>query len=334
MALTGFPLIFAAAFGAVAAVAVTMLCWNRFGRVRYLLRATGVLLAEVLLLLTSGLAANRSEQFYPTWGTLLDASTADDTTIDTTNGTTYRSGPGDLDHELTERADGRTGAAQTFSWQSADWRGWALAAAPAVFTPPGYLLHPTWSYSAVVVIDRGPTGWTPAQEQSAVRRTIAAGVSAVAVSVTTTPATAAPALAVALPGQLERDLRVTSHRWSIIASAADAALAQNAVAAGAVRYPSVALLPGGVALDPAPPAGVTYAAVVVGDTVAAHQPGVQPLPSTAPDALYTALFWAITRTPPPLAADVAPGHHTPKRPIPAPSGDHDASSRLRPSPRR
>ncbi|MDT4992047.1 MAG: hypothetical protein QOH97_1939, partial [Actinoplanes sp.] len=181
MSLTGLPLIFLAAFGTLAAVAVTMRLWNRFGRVRYLLRATGVLLAEVLLLSTIGLAANRSEQFYPTWGTLLDSNAPDGTTLSTTNGTTYRSTPGDLDHELAVRADGRTGAAQIFSWQTADWRRWGLATAPAVFMPPGYLLHPTWAYSAVVVIGAGAADWTTAQEQSAVRRAIATGVSAVVV---------------------------------------------------------------------------------------------------------------------------------------------------------
>jgi len=345
MSLTGFPLILFGGFCALAAVAATVLLWNRFGRVRYVLRATGMLLAEVLLLLTFGLVVNRSEQFYPTWATLLDTKTTGETVFKGSNDSTYRSGPGDLDHQLAVRAGGRIGASQSFPWQSADWRGWGLAAAPTVITPPGYLKHPAWSYSAVVVIGEGPAGWTTAEETAAVQRTTATGLSAVVVFATTTAATTAPTLARALPDQLSRDLRVTSHRWAIIASAADSALARNAVVAATARYPSIVVLPagahGGVAGVPpglSGPATTTAAgvaaAVVVSDGAAAHQAGVESLPSAAPDALYTALSWAIERTPPPLAADVPGLHRKSAKPTSRPSGGHDGNPLPSLSPRK
>ncbi|MCU7727753.1 hypothetical protein ODJ79_28885 [Actinoplanes sp. KI2] len=317
MSLTGSPLIVLAAFGTLAAVAATVLGWNRFGRVRYLVRVAGVLLAEVLLLLSVGLAVNRSEQFYPTWDALLGTAPS----LVTTQDKTYRSTPGALDQELAARAAGRTGDAQTFLWQSADWHAWGLAAAPTVITPPGYLLHPTWAYSVVLVVGVNPASWTAAQEGSAARRASATGISAVVVFATTTAATTAPALATALPARLDRDLRVTTHRWAIVAAADDAALADTAVADAAARYPSIAVVPAGAqrttpagaqptapagAQPTAPagalPAGVTAAAVVEGSPAAAPPAGVVPLPSTASDALYTALSWAIGRTPPPLAS--------------------------------
>jgi len=291
--ITGLPLILSAAFGTLAVVVATVLLWDRSGRARYLLRAGGVLLAEALLLLTAGLTVNRSEQFYPTWDALLGTRSADESAVDTTNGKTYRgSTPGALDHELTVRAGARSGAAQTFPWQSADWHAWGLAAAPTVITPPGYLLHPAWAYSAVVVVG----GWSAAQDESATRRATATGVSAVVVFVTPTAATTAAELATALPGQLGRDLRVTTHRWAIVAAGADDALAESAVDDAALRYPSIA-----VDRAAALPAGVTSAAVVTGN-----------------DPLYSALSWAIARTPPPLASP---------RPSPRRCGCHRTAKR-------
>lgn len=275
MSVTGVPLILLVAFGMLAVVAATALVWDRFGRVRHVLRATGVLLAEVLLLITGGLVVNRSEQFYPTWDALLDTKGTDETAVTNTDDKTYRSTPGELDRTIAARAGHQAGAAQTFPWQSADWHGWGLAAAPTVITPPGYLLHPAWSYSAVVVLGR----WTAAEMASAARRATATGISAVVVFVTTTAATTARQIATALPGQLDRDLRVTTHRWAIVAAGPDTALAEGAVGDAALRYPSIA-----VDRATAPPAGVTSAAVVTGN-----------------DPLYSALSWAIARTPPPLA---------------------------------
>jgi hypothetical protein len=344
MSLTGFPLILFAVFCTLASVAATVLVWNRFGRVSYVLRATGLLLAEVLLLVTFGLVVNRSEQFYPTWDTLLDTKTVAATVLKGSNDSTCRRGPGDLDHQLAVHAGGRVGAPQIFLWQSAAWRGWGLADAPTVITPPGYLQHPAWLYSAVVVIGDGPAGWTSAEETAAARRATATGLSAVVVFATTTAATPAQRLAKALPDQLGRDLRVTSHRWAIIASAADSALAQSTVVAATARYPSIAVLPAGARAgvagvqpgDSAPATTTTgvAAAVVVSNAAAARQAGVEALPSTAPDALYTALSWAIERTPPPLAADVPPIRRKSGRPVSGPSGGHDGNPFASLSPRR
>lgn len=339
MSLTGLPLILFAAFCTLAATAATVLVWDRFGRVRYVLRATGMLLAEVLLLSTFGLVVNRSELFYPTWATVLDTKTTDATVFRGSNDSTGRSGPGDLDHQLAVGAGGRIGASQTIPWQSADWRGWGLAAAPTVITPPGYLQHPAWSYSAVVVVGDSPPAGTTAEETAAAQRATATGLSAVVVFVTTTAATPVQTLARALPDQLSRDLRVTAHRWAIIASAADSALAQSAVVAATARYPSIVVLPAGasgpatITMGSVLSAGVA-AAVLVGNAADAHQAGVEALPSTAPDALFTALSWAIKHTPPPLAAVLPPDHRKSGKPISRPSGWHDGNPAHPWSPRR
>ncbi|MFB9237647.1 hypothetical protein ACFFWC_19160 [Plantactinospora siamensis] len=335
MALTGWPFILLVALCAVGGVAGTVLLWNRFGRVRYLLRPAGVLLAEVLMLSTVGLVVNRSEEFYPTWAALLGTRTGPATVLRDSNDATYRDGPGGLDRRLAAQAGGHRDAALTFAWQPAGWRGWGLSAAPIVSTPPGYLRHPTWSYSAVVVVGDGSDGWPAAAERAAARRVTANGVSAVVVFAATTPATTARTLDETLPDQLGRDLRVTTHHWAIVASGPDAALAQSAAAAAATRYPSVAVAAGthgglasaSVTRPAVLPAGVTWAAVEA-SLVGRHDDGVVPLPSTDADALYTALSWAIGRTPPPLAAPaarLAAAQRGPGRPMSAPLGGHAGS---------
>jgi len=347
MSLTGLPLILLAACCTLAVLAGTVLAWNRWGRLRLLVRPAGVLLAETLLLLTVGLVVNRSEQFYPSWAALLDSKSTGDTT--------YHTRPGDLDRMLAARAGARIADAQVFPWQPGGWRGWRLAAAPTVITPPGYLLHPTWRYSAVLVVGDTAGGWTAAEEQDATRRATATGASAVVVFVTATTATTAQTLATTLPNELGRDLRVTAHRWALVSSASDAPLAQRTVSAGVARYPSIVTVQVGAHTVPASaprttstlplvttvirahdrsenpprnpaavtlPAGITAIDVITSNTVSPHQDGTPPLLSTAPDALFTALNWAIGRTAPPLAASSPPVTYVPvhKRPGPEVSG--------------
>jgi hypothetical protein len=119
----------------------------------------------------------------------------------------------------------------------------------------------------------------------------------VLVNVTTTASTSASTLAAAVPGSLGRDLRVTSHRWALMTSAADSALARRVVAVARGRFPAVAFV--GV---PAAASGVLPSGVQ-----AAYFPGAG-----------KALAWAAAETPPPLAASAPEPTYLP----PAPRRSH------------
>jgi hypothetical protein len=218
-----------AALLTAAALAATVLFWRR--RWVFVIRPMGVLLTEVLLTLTVGLVVNRSQLFYPSWAALFASADPESTS--------YHTSAGRLDAWLA--AQPGAGAAQSFPWRPAGWTGWHLAGPPTVTVPAGYLAHTSWRYSAVVAIGARP--WAVPDP---------AGPT-VLVSLTTTAATAVPTLALAVPGLLGRDLRVSGHRWALVASAADAALARKVAEAGRGRFPVLALV-GVVRPAPAGPA--------------------------------------------------------------------------------
>ena len=222
MSLTGRPLILLAAAATAATLAVTVLLWRRWGRWRYVVRPAGVLLAEALLTATVGLAVNRSQQFYPTWSALFASSDP--------GGPSYHTAAGRLDTWLAGRPDPEQ--AQTFPWQPPGWRRWRLAGPPTVTVPAGYLQHPGWQYSAVLVVADAAHAWpVPAMPGPTVL-----------VSVTTTADTQPATLGVTVPGELGRDLRVTGHRWALITSAGDNALARRVITVARGRYPAVAFV--------------------------------------------------------------------------------------------
>ena len=234
MSRTGRPLSLLAAAATAATLAVTVLLWRRWGRWRYVVRPAGVLLAEALLTATVGLAVNRSQQFYPTWAALFASSDP--------GGPSYHTAAGRLDTWLAGRPDPEQ--AQTFGWQPPGWRRWRLAGAPTVTVPAGYLQHPGWQYSAVLVVTDAAHAWSvPAMSGPTVL-----------VSVTTTADTQPATLGVTVPGELGRDLRVTGHRWALITSAGDNALARRVVMVARGRYPAVAFV--GTAAPGAHPIGI------------------------------------------------------------------------------
>jgi hypothetical protein len=222
MSLTGIPLILLAAGVTAATLAATVLIWPRWGRWRFLARPVGVLLVEVLLTTTVGLAVNRSQQFYPSWAALFATSDPGETEYHTTAGR--------LDGWLAGRPDPKE--AQTFPWQPAGWAHWHLATPPTVTVPAGYLQHPSWRYSAVLVVADAADAW---------RVPVLDGPT-VLVTVTTTAGTKPATLGVTVPGELGRDLRVTGHRWALVTSAGDDTLARQVVSTGRGRYPSIAFV--------------------------------------------------------------------------------------------
>jgi hypothetical protein len=129
--LTGVLLLLTALTLTAVAVALTVLLWSRFGRWRLLSRVVGVLLAETLTVLTIGLAANRHEQFYPSWQALYGDT---GTVVETASRP-----PGLLD----EQVHG-TGA------MALPWTVGGVAA--TVEVPAGYLSRPLRTYPAVVAL--------------------------------------------------------------------------------------------------------------------------------------------------------------------------------------
>jgi hypothetical protein len=287
VSLTGIPLILLAACATAGALAATVLAWPRWGRRRYLIRPAGVLLTEALLTATVGLAANRSQQFYPSWAALFATSDPGPASYHTTAGS--------LDSWLAARPDPQL--AQTFPWRPVGWSGWRLAAPPTVTVPAGYSAHPGWRYSAVLVVARAADAWpVPALTGPTVL-----------VTVTTTARTGPATLAVTLPGELGVALRVTPHRWALVTSPGDTALARRAVTAGRGRYPAVAFVG-----TPAP-TGIRTA-----KTVTAMAAGVDasyfPAKGPVTGSLRAALTWAAAQTPPPLAASAPEPTYLPVQP--------------------
>ncbi|MFF5076619.1 hypothetical protein ACFY36_06180 [Actinoplanes sp. NPDC000266] len=181
MSLTGRPLLLLTATLAVVVGVATVFFWPRGGRLRPLTRTTGILLLEVLLVLTAGLEYNRREQFYPSW----QALRGDTGTVAVT---------GEVRAGLLDRhaLDGAV------AWRPPGWEAWHLAHAPRVTVPADYASRPDVAFPVVLAFG-GEARRTPG---------------AVTVTVEPTAATTATAL-LTLPVQLGRDLRVTATDWDV-----------------------------------------------------------------------------------------------------------------------
>jgi hypothetical protein len=341
VSLTGVPLLVLVGCVTAAVAAGTVLGWRVRGRRRFVLRSAGVVLTEALVLLTAGLAVNRSEHFYPSWDSLLHPrSHADELP--------HTDVPGGLDALLRAQAGQGQADPVALGWRPAGWAGWHLAAPPTVLVPAGYLRHEQWRYPAVLVLTGAHDGFDVAGQLRAGRAATAEAGPAVMVFVTVTPSVAADTLARVLPGELMRDLRVTAHGWAVVAPTRQDPLARRVVRAAPDRYPALALVdtapghPASAGTGPHPTREVHPATprpsapahgrsggpqalvpahdaagpeVVVGVSVAVVRAGGGPadavphaggnpvyLEATAADGLRTALRWACQQTPPPLPA--------------------------------
>lgn len=284
MSITGLPLITLTLFATGAVAAGTLLLWYRFGRWRLVSRAVGVLLAEVLTVLSIGLVANRLDGFYPSW----QALTGDTGTAVVT--ATQKAGR--LDRTV------HSPRAAALPWHAYGSAAWRLAGPPTVILPSGYVARTSVSYPAVLdLVDPGPDG--AAAVRAAMR------MSTITVVAVPTAATTASALTT-LPGQLCRDARATTHGWAIVATPRQAGLAQRIIAALPGRFSSLALV--GRAAVHVPP-GVEVAIASTAPTTVRHGStntrlgnGVTALTSTVPWLWHTAAGWAAGQTSLPLAA--------------------------------
>ncbi|ROP32160.1 hypothetical protein [Couchioplanes caeruleus] len=277
MSLTGIPLLALAGLTLVGFVTATVLLWSRCGRWRLVVRTLGVLLIEVAVVLSVGLAVNRSEQFYPSWAAL-----AGDTGTQTTTAVAQA---GELDDSLASRS--------TQPWRPASLPQWKLAGAPTMTVPPDYAAASKAPYPVLVVLGPATSVTKPVK-----------GV--VTVRLTPTPATTAEALRSLVP-DLSRAVRVTAGGWALAAGMDDAALAGDLARSLPAQFRALALVqtsatafPG--ALGVTPP-GTTVAAVLPAPADRSAQPptGVTFLTAAAPKAWSTAISWTTRQLSPPLA---------------------------------
>ncbi|MDT4993172.1 MAG: hypothetical protein QOH97_3064 [Actinoplanes sp.] len=208
MALTGIPLILLAVLATAGAGTATALLWSRYGRWRLVSRTLGVLLCEVLAVLTVGLAANRQELFYPSWQALAGRTG--------TAGATSALPAGRLDDSF---GPGRL----RLPWRPPGSGAWRLRSPTQVTVPPTY---PTThgAFPALLALGGQPTAADLVQvEANPGRQTTAAALAG-------------------LPGRLARDLRVTGHGWVLVAAAPAAVLATELIRADPGRFVALAIV--------------------------------------------------------------------------------------------
>jgi hypothetical protein len=282
VALTGVPLIATALLATAAAITATALLWSRFGRWRLLSRTAGVLLCELLVVLSVGLVVNQREQFYPSWQAL-----AGDTG---TNTMTAQRPPGRLDARLAHDP-AAVRAATTLTWQPTGAAQWRLAGPPDVVVPAGYSGRTSATYPALIELGGGV----------AARHAAGADPGVVAVVAVPSRRTTAAALG-SLPVALAQDVRVTRRGWALVVAAAQTPLAARLAEAEPDRFAALVVvggsaLPAGVRSDPA------LAVAVVRSTAGSPLlPGVAALTATPKQAWTVATEWAVRQAPQALAA--------------------------------
>ena len=185
MTLTGLPLLALTVAATVAAGAATAWSWPRGGRLRPVTRTAGVLLVEVLVVLTAGLAVNRHEQFYPSW----QALRGDTGTVAV------------ADHLRAGSLDARMRSTR-FPWRPPELTAWHLTGPPTVALPRDYRARPDVTFPVVLVLT------APGEH---------ARHTPEAVTVTLTPSATTTAAALrSLPTALGHDLRVAAVGWDVV----------------------------------------------------------------------------------------------------------------------
>ncbi len=317
---------------AVLVGAATVVVWRRFGRWRLVTRPVGVLLFEVLLLITVGLVVNRAERFYPSWQALRG---------DVAEQAPVVAAPlpdGMLDPWLRERAapDGSV----TVSWEPAPHQGWRLRSAPTLAVPAGYLRQPG-AYPAVISLLDARHSWDVPRTATVARAATESAGPAVLLALAPSPQTGAGDFGAAVVTELDRSLRLTRNGWALVAPVAEVGRAVELIRGVPVRFSSLTVLttdhagpqvtvdglpatfpvalvkPTGPRQSPsatpsrsAPGPGPSARGTPTGGTPSPTAPATgrviaTVLPSAAGVEWATALSWAFRQVPAPLAPPVS-----------------------------
>jgi hypothetical protein len=276
MSLTGLPLQLLAVALLIVWVAALALWWSRLRRWWRLARAAGIVLCQLLLVFTVGLAVNRTEDFYPSWAALLGTDPPKISTVPPP------AVPLATWLHRQQARGARSGL--SFQWRADRDKQWYLRAPTAVLLPRAYF-GPNSPVLPAVVILVGPehTGsalsWAPARIE-------ALSASSPAVMVVVQPGAKGPSSGFGpqLVALLGADLHVTPDGWGIVGVGSAAAAAVRLFHADPARYGCLAL----PTASPAPAARVR--AMAQG----------RPLMAAAHDGVPVTLRWIFDELPPTL----------------------------------
>ncbi|NUR72183.1 MAG: hypothetical protein HOU81_15325 [Hamadaea sp.] len=271
MGLTSLLLTILVALGTVAVLAGLVLLWRRLRGPLLPVRIVGILLAESLLLVAVGLTINRAGDFYPNWASLLGETTP--VRLPATESV-------HLTPQLAAQASAGRENGLVFPWHPAGERDWRLAGSPVAYLPPESFQPAGAAVPAIVVVSTAPL--PAANAVSELAKLVGEPVAVVFVRLAKT--TAIPVLATGLARELPASLPVLGHGW-VLAGSGPAAL--SLWQAAQQRFVALALT--------SPTDGVT---------VHKARFAVRTRLWVGPD-LSSALRWAGTQTPPPLAPPVA-----------------------------
>jgi len=267
--LTSLTLITAVAVTTAAALVGLVLLWRRLRGPLLPVRVLGILLAEMLLLVSLGLTINRAGDFYPSWASLLGEATP----VQLPTTAAVRLSPQLAAQAATGRENGLV-----VPWHPAGEGDWHLAGSPVAYLPPESFRDTGVAVPVIVVASASPI---PADR--AIPALAPTGHPAALLFVRISRATSLPALAAGLAAELPTAFPVQRHGWALVGSGPAAV---GLWQAGEQRFTALALLSG---------AG----------SGAAGPTGVRPAPLWLGHDLADAIRWAATQLPAPVGPPVA-----------------------------
>lgn len=311
--LTGLPLLLISCGVAIGALAALIAGWRRLRAWWLPVRIAGILLCEVLLLLSVALEVNRSGDFYPSWSALLGGAQSRDLP---------HAPAANLAPWLSRKAKQGAENGLVFTWKPTDAKSWQLGEAPIVYLPSTYFRRPALSLPVIVAL--APSGARATQgawdDRTVDTLARAAGVPSVLVFLRTGRHLRPDRLAAGLPARLAADLRVAPHGWGLVGIGTGVPTALQLFRSDPVRFGPLALVS-----STAPPLSAKLlreARDAAGpQLLVAARGSVEPAPPTSdrrhgnpplrePAGLTTVLRWAYGQLPPalapPIVADVAP----------------------------
>jgi hypothetical protein len=285
-------LLLLAGVSTVIAIAGLAFAWPRLRGWWRLARIPAVIVCQLLLVFTIGIAVNRTEDFYPSWAALRGATPPK---ITTSTRPTAR-----LAAWLrAQQAHGLKAGVQ-FAWHAADDVAWGLRAPTVVYLPKAYFQTQDVDLPVVLLLTATPLA-APARAQLA---TAVAPGSAVVVVMAPDPHGASQRAMEAVPALLAEDVRVERGGWGIVATGATVSPALALFGSQPAEFGVLALLPA---------AHPTAALAREAQAVVAWRP----LLISPGNQLMRALAWVAGELPPPLRPALVLSGTTTPTPLPS-----------------